>query len=171
MFFLLDSINFHDERWYDTLLYLHHIVFKVKVDRDFNRVSDAIYERMSFFKDRYDILFDETEASVLEVLVAFLKRICDEYIPHYSFDGENMEFIIFEAFLRNLRLYPDENEQNVKEKLYFWMDRMYKDDGYGSIMPLKNEEFGYKNTEIWSQFFIFLNNNCIKSWEDFEQFL
>lgn len=170
-FFLLDSINFHNEIWYDTLLYLHHLTFIVKIDRDVNRVSDAIYERMRFFNDSNDILFDNDEASVLEVLVAFVRRISDEYIPHYNFDGEDMTFIIFESFLRNLHIYPDEYEQNVKEKLNFWMERMYKNDGFGSIMPLENPKNDYKMTEIWSQFFIFLSDHSIKSWEDFEKFL
>ena len=171
--YLTDEIGFCNKRWEKVVLYLHNIDFEVVVPMDENRRNDGIYERKGFIRARglEGDTFIDHDASVLEVLVALVKRICEEYVWSIDFNGDDMRWMVFEAFIKNLGLYPTISKDDLHENVQFWMDRDYDEDGKYSIMPLNFSKRGYNFMEIWSQVSVFLTENDLKNWEDFEKFL
>ena len=172
--YLLKRIHFDKKRYYKVLLMLHNIafVYDENIPMDKNRASDGVYLRYYFFKDMglIDADFDRP-CSVVEMLVALTERIASEYIDTYGYDGERREDIIFYMFLNNLGIREDDFYEEVEEKVNFWMYREYKNDGKGSIFPLKRLKKDYNMTEIWTQISIFLKEWSIKNLDDLEIFM
>ena len=177
--YLLGRINFTSSKWFDVCSMMHDTPFEYVIKFDENRADDGLYLRKYFLNDTEypeevfinEETFEEYPVTCLEVLIALVERICDEYVPYKNEYGEDMRGMILEAFFKNLGLYYDISEKRFKEKIAVWLDREYEDDGSGSIFPLYFYKKGFKKNEIWSQANIFLKENDIKSWEDFEQFL
>lgn len=172
--YLMRDVGFNKKEHYNLLKQLHDMEFtwadEVKMDR--NRASDGEYLRIAFFRDLGIRDGDfEYPCSVLEMLVALAKRIGEELISPIGSDGKEHIDYIFEMFLVNLGVSEVTSSADVIEIISFWMDRMYGDDGIGSIFYLPYDINGFKNEEIWRQTYIFLTENGVTNVSDLEKFL
>ena len=117
----------------------------------------------------------DVPCSVFEVLSALAIRMSGDYLGFDDDGYENVD-IIFMFFLKNLDLleYEDEisyeDEEEIDEKLDIFMYREYKNDGVGSLFPLKRPKKDYNEMEIWDQMNVFLTENHISGIEDLENF-
>lgn len=162
---ILSEIDFDlpEHRNYEKLLRkLYMTEFRWVLDKDENRDADAFELRREYLFDegykRYDIW--NTPRSVLEVLVAFSRRIEIEIMGEPGNDDLDRWFWIM---LENLGLlkYTDEryNDKKVNEILDIWMSRNFRSDGKGSIYPLKNVKSDQRETEMWYQMHAYLIEN------------
>jgi hypothetical protein len=122
--------------------------------RDINRIKDAINLRNEF-NNEMDIVADlseETDASVLEVLVALSIRCERDIIGE---PGSEMWGRLFWEMLHNLKIDVTNDrfaEDEIEEKVDNWMRRNYKFDGTGGIFPLrKKPQIDQTEVEIWYQ--------------------
>lgn len=163
--YLLGIINFNlpkyrrygrlVEELFDTEFYYVHPM-------DENRMNDGLYLRKEFL---FDIGMDVHEdlwidpCSVLEVLVAFSKRIEIEITGE---PGEDDLGRWFWVMVKNLGiLYPNNEFDHgiVQFKLENWMSRKFEKSGNGSIFPLKNWRADQRDVEMWYQMQAYLNEN------------
>ena len=59
-------------------------------------------------------------------------------------------------------------KEEVDSKIGYFVLRDYKDDGIGSLFPLKRSVRGYNQMEIWKQMNIFLEQMKINDVSDLE---
>lgn len=151
---------------------LYDFVFYVSLDRDENRLKDGQYLRYLFAVERGYIhgpKYEEfrnsfSDVSVLEVLVAFCKRIGDEilYDPNVDFDPSARLFwtMIFNADLAKIdgECFPIEYEE-VCDKLVMILDRDYDASGAGGFFPLRFPKQDQRNVELWYQFMAYDQEN------------
>lgn len=169
---IIDDKRFMDI-WdhYDVLRQMHETPFVYSLEKDGNRVSDALVLRNRYMMERghafRDILestpfANDAGASVLEVLVALAERLddmtCDiEEPPKPGF--------WFKMFMENLTVFSTENFTNFSQKtsgkLQKWMSRQYDSYGNGNIFRLKKPVKGFNKIEIWYQMHIFLEQNIV----------
>jgi len=175
MDWMLRDLKFNKKGYYKLLLHLHLVPFEWSMVAPFdeNRAMDGVYNRYYFFRDigLKDGDF-KNPCSVLEMLYSFAVRVGREWIGYDKSDMEDHFDRIFWLFLCNLGLdkYDDSSfdEENVNYILHRWLKREYKDDGRGSLFPLKEAKIGYKNLEIFKQMNIFMKQFNIKSTGDLE---
>lgn len=136
--------------------------------KDRPRVDDA-FDLRSVYIDmiKNEFVGDPDErvfgcVSVLELLVAFAIRVDMEIVGD---PGNPRPDILFFDWIKNLGIWIEdgnwtvEKSNNVIKKLSKWMDRDYKDDGKGSIFPLKSVTFEFSKTDIWRQMYKYYYGN------------
>ena len=180
MEWLCNKMRFDKKRYYKLIKHLHSVPFEASrsVSKDFNRIDDGLYQRRYFFMSCGLLGADfDVPCSVFEVLSALSVRMSSDYLGFDSDGYENVD-IIFAFFLKNLGLLEYENdvfneeiEEEIDEKIDIFMYRWYKNDGIGSLFPLKRPKKGYNEMEIWDQMNVFLTENRISGIEDLEKFL
>ena len=129
---------------------------------DENRDQDAIELRRSFLidtdRDEFRDLWDNPR-SVLEVLVAFSKRIEIEITGE---PGEDCLGRWFWVMLKNLGiLMPDRrfNRDIVESNVDVWLERKFDESGRGGIFPLKNWRNDQRKTDMWYQMHAYIHEN------------
>ena len=132
------------------------------------RVDDAFDLRKSYIYLIQNTIVSDTEdriydcVSVLELLVAFAIRVDMEVVGE---PGNPRPDILFLEWLKNLGIFITDDKWNIDKsnqvikKLSKWMTRSYKDDGKGSIFPLKSVTFNFSKTDIWSQMYQYYYQN------------
>lgn len=158
--------NAFGNRYYILFKTLHEIPFTVIIDRDNNRLNDALKLR-EMFKDNtcyaiYDCI-DALPVSFLELLISLALRM--EFIISSSEDiDETCKWVWI--LLENLNLewfdditWDDNSEVEVHYICQRVMDRTYEFDGKGGIFPLKACKDDLRGVELWYQMNYFLNEN------------
>ena len=161
---LLGIIGFKEPmscRYISLLSYLYLTPFRLSnpvVGNDDNRLNDGFDLRVdysdNFKRDNQPAIFDEP-VSVLEVLVAFARRIDDDIMYDGNLHARRWFFIMID----NLGLTECTDDSiddywsvdEVAQILDIWMSRDYGPDGKGSIFPLRTTTFNQKNLEMWYQ--------------------
>lgn len=129
------------------------------------RVDDA-FDLRSIYVDNCIKINDDPRvygcSSVLEVLIAFAIRVDMEVVGNPS---DPRPDILFLNWIKNLGVlitddkWTVEKSNLVRKKLSKWMNRDYKDDGKGSIFPLKSPSFDFYKADMWDQMYKFYYNN------------
>lgn len=124
------------------------------VPNDDNRVQDGLDLRPEFLREAHleeDALFDGFGCSVLEMFIAFARRI--------EFDTDEPLRDIFWRFVENLGLsdfndavFDDVDSFVVSEMLTTFIWRTYTPDGYGGMFPLRYPKHDQRKIEIWYQY-------------------
>lgn len=180
--FLLKNIHFNVQEFSILIDYLHSVdfIWDNDVPNDENRGKDGVDQRDYFFRSigLHDGSFDYP-CSVLEMLSAFTIRFGNDWLGYDPDDMEDHYDRIFMMFIKNLGLdefdnltikqFPDCYEE-IDYRLERFMKRKYKDDGKGSLFPLKKSVKGFNKTEIYKQIFDFLNQYEIKNTKDLINF-
>lgn len=175
---LLDQIRFDKKRYYKLTKHLHDIPFEwsKEVDFDENRAMDGTYNRYYFFRELGINAGDfDYPCSILEMFVAFSLKIAREWLGYDENYMSDRPDLVFFMFLRNLGLdFLDDSEfseAKCDEIIGYFVLREYKNDGIGSLFPLKRAVKDYNKMEIWKQMNIFLTQFDIKTVNDIEKFL
>lgn len=150
--FLVEYCNLQQYKKYTRIFkILHDITFEYSLERDENRVGDALELLRYNYKIppeyiSYEDEFIENPVSVFEVLVALSIRIEDDIIGDPS---DPKPDIFFMDMIRNLEAVGlDDNICNVVNN---WMLRKFRPNGYGSPFPVVNDIRDQRELEIWDQ--------------------
>ena len=161
---LLGILGFKESaecRYISMLSYLYSTDFKLTdpvVGHDENRLSDAFELRATFSNNFTDPVLPkifEEPMSVLEVLTAFAMRIDDDIMYDGSLHASKWFFIMIDNLgMTNFTddtLGLDWTIEDEEQIVDIWMSRQYREDGKGSIFPLKCPGVDQKNLEMWYQ--------------------
>lgn len=132
------------------LLFTREFVWSVP--NDDNRLMDGIELRYEFLNEAYSGEFNpdwmDLECSVLEMLVAFARRL--------SFETEREPRAWFWEFMENLELHSTDHDPQPPEEvnaiLDIFLDRKYDRRGNGGLFPLRHTKKDQRKIEIWYQF-------------------
>lgn len=115
---------------------------------DENRAIDGLDLRKEYFGR----VFETEKVSVLEVLLAFSRRIETEIM---SYDPEkDKPYRWFWVMLCNLGLLDDEiceNEKKIDRILEIWMSRKFSKRGKGNIFLTHKTDTDLRTVEFWWQ--------------------
>lgn len=130
---------------------LHKTEFVWLVPNDDNRVQDGLDLRPEYLREAHldeDLLFNGLGCSVLEMLIAFARRI--------EFDTDEPLSDWFWIFIEHLGLsqYNDAafDELIVTDILTVFIWRTYGPDGVGGMFPIRHPKHDQRKVEIWYQF-------------------
>ena len=148
--------NHHKVDYIPLLDLLNSIPFDCAIQEDHSRVADGAFLRKKWLVDEgwsdYMYVFEDTEVTVLEVLVALAERI--EYQVGNIMLGNHTADRFWEL-LDNLDIskYSADNYKplNIREKVTVWMERKFKSDGKGSPFPVKHPEKDLRTRDMWGQ--------------------
>lgn len=163
--YILNIVDFGlpEHRKYSKLMYeLNNIEFTWVLPMDENRDMDAIELRRSFLIDNgYDEFRDlwDTPRSVLEVLIAFSKRIEIEITGE---PGEDCLGRWFWVMLKNLDVLMVDRRFDIRvlrSNIDVWLLREFDESGRGSIFPLKNWRNDQRKTDMWYQMHAYIHEN------------
>ena len=156
---LLDRIDMLQERYSNRSLLLQHLfntdyIFTLKEDED--RAEGGKNLRTMYSMEE-GIFMEDIKigpCSVLEMLVKLSSDLTENA-------GRN-DWYWFLTLLNNLSIdyYTDTiyDEEDIDDKLYFWMNRQYDRDGHGNIFKLKdNNGLDMRDMSTWSQMNAYLN--------------
>lgn len=138
--------------YWNLLRKLHDTEFIWLLSGDDNRVEDGLELRREFLALshlEHDTFWDNLGCSVLEMLIAFARRL--EFETDQPLDNW------FWQMLQNLGV-ADLNDamqltsENIDEILHQFVWRTYRADGFGGLFPLRNPEHDQRKVEIWYQF-------------------
>jgi len=148
---------------------LSNTKFECSIPEDNPRTEDAFDLRREYISEcRYNSEEPQADdrlygpASVLEVLVALAIRFDMEVVGN---PGVPQPDRLFMEWLDNLGVVVMDSEWSIDNsnlimlKLSKWMNRNYKDDGKGSIFPLKHVTFNFSKSDIWRQCYVFYYEN------------
>lgn len=141
---------------------LQSVPFLVLIRMDKNRLEDGLYLRMRYrlANEIPEFLFDEEPCSVLEMLVALAIRADLEWIGE---PGEPDPAPFFWEMIENLELdLCSDGRYNrvfVVKKCQKWLNREFKNDGNGSIFPIKMPFRDQREIEIWCQMMEYFHEN------------
>ena len=158
---LIEKVEFNVKEYDRLVNKLHNTPFIFLLDRDEDRVDDALALRDEFFSE-FGLKYGDFDrgCSVLEVLVALACRLDEEYIGDPADPHPGM---IFEEMLENLGLlrYDDRryHEDEVEEILDIWIEREFKFDGRGSPFPVLDCRGDQRNVTMWSQAMKYVSEN------------
>lgn len=155
------------ESYINLMVVLFQTEYIWTIDNDVNRAEDGKHLRQSFFDDP-DIL--NRPCTVLEMMIALAIRIDDEVM--WNPDKGNRTAIWFWEMIDNLGLGELDDglnyskiERIASRKLHIFMYRMYKNDGVGSLFPMKNFDLNLSHvtknsntTEVWYQMMLYMVN-------------
>lgn len=129
--------------------------------KDRPRVDDA-HDLRSIYVDNCIKINNDMRVygcvSVLELLVSFAIRIDQEVVGD---PGNPRPDILFMSWIKNLGILITDDKLDINKsnliikKLSKWMARDYKDDGKGSIFPLKSPSFDFSKDDMWRQMYIY----------------
>ena len=147
------------------LSYLYDTEFRwsYKVPTDANRARDGQLLRDRYANDTGDyILFSDKEetCSVLEMLVALSIRIEEDIMADPGFENPSKWFW---TMLDNLKISELDDRRFDEAKAFDildrWMSRSFKEDGSGSLFPLKHSIKDQRLVPIWDQANLYLNES------------
>lgn len=161
---LLEILGFKEPmscRYTDMLMYLYSTDFRLTdpvVGHDDNRLNDGFELRADYSNSFTDPdlppIFGEP-VSVLEVLVAFARRIDDDIMYDGNLHASKWFFIMIDNLgmtnFTNDRLGIDWTIDDEAQIIDIWMSRQFDSDGTGSIFPVKTTTFDQRNVEMWYQ--------------------
>lgn len=134
-------------------------IFVAGVERDENRITDAIFFRDEYYEGASSDLV-EKPISVLEVLMALASRCCDNII------GEPDEFNygkIFTDMLINLGLlrFDDGSYSNEEVDVIIdnFLNRNFGKHGEGSIVYLQEPRHNPKKVDLWYLMMWYITEN------------
>ncbi len=144
---------------------LHNIDFYYIIDRDDNRDEDG-YDLRNDYKIPKEFVsmreeFYSRKTSVFEMLIALSIRVNDEIIGDPSDEHPEYFFIemldnLFGSLKRNNHL----NDQNyIIDIVNKWLNRDFRDDGFGSPFPVTHDLRDQTKLEIWDQMMSYINEN------------
>lgn len=162
--YMLGIVDFDlpEHRRYGKLMYeLNNIEFTWILPMDENRDMDAIELRRSFLIDNGYNERDlwDTPRSVLEVLVAFSKRIEIEITGE---PGEDCLGRWFWVMLENLGVLMADRRFDIdvlRSNIDVWLNRKFDESGRGGIFPLKNWRNDQRKTDMWYQMHAYIHEN------------
>lgn len=136
--------------------------FKVVIEKDINRLYDAILLRDEYYTETGEDLFENPDGcSLLEILIGLSKRISEEIVGDE--DNQNLKKHWFWTWLYNLGLmdfrYAKSYEKGVTARLSVWLNRDFEPDGYGSPFPLNEPPDDQRGDEMWKQAMLYLSEN------------
>ena len=147
-------IGFIDCEWYDphdfskALWALMTTKFVVSIDKDQNRVEDALDLRKEFIP--WDMGFP---VSILEIMVSMAKRIEDQIMQN-TVEG-NRTAIWFWDMMISLGMERQfdlvYNEDEVMKILHDFNNRKYEKDGTGSLFITRDRSKDMRKMELWFQ--------------------
>jgi hypothetical protein len=166
---ILGFKEFTSCRYISMLSYLYSVDFKLTdpiVGHDDNRLNDGFELRADYSNSFTDPdlpdIFGEP-VSVLEVLVAFARRIDDDIMYDGTLHASKWFFIMIDNLgMTNFtddRLGIDWTIDDVEQIINIWMSRQFDFDGTGSIFPVKTTTFDQRNVEMWYQMQEWFNEN------------
>jgi hypothetical protein len=145
----------------DLLIILHRTEFVWVLPADGHRAEDGLELRFDFLREtdheREEIWMTQP-CSMLELLISFAKRA--EFQTEFSVKKW------FWIFLENLRLneftrVSMDDIREIDEILYTFIWRQYDIQGNGGLFPLITPKKNQRETEIWYQFFEYIDEQQI----------
>lgn len=122
---------------------------------DDNRALDGLAYRHEY-KDLTGNEPPGGNCSVLEVMIGLAERM--SYILYDpDIDNDDQIHIWFWEIFNNLKLDPFDNLLENMDKINFWLDRKYTEDGCGGLFPLQNTIEDQRDIELWYQMQAYLN--------------
>lgn len=169
-FWLMNRLRLNKRNKYSKLIaLLHDIPYRYTIYGDRNREQDGVIQREYFLdeegyfnRNMPDVsTFLDKGCSVFEMLVAFAVRIENEWIGSPK-DPRPDEF--FFEMLDNLDILMENktfNAEKVLRVVKTWLDRKFTYDGYGNIMPLRENRYDVdqREVEIWRQMTAYISEN------------
>ena len=145
--------------------HLYKTAFKVKLDKDINRVYDALEMRKNYFKnilsdlDIFDYMINEFPCSVLEIIVALAMRCEDTIMSNTEYGDRTTQWIWQMIVSLGLGGQSDEHydAKDVENKLYIFMNRKYDRNGRGGLFTVKKTLKDLRKIEIWCQMLWYLD--------------
>lgn len=151
------------EEYYNVLWYLFKIEFRYSIDKDENRIYDAVVFRKDFYGftgiDADDLGLPA--CTVLEVLIGLSRRLSEDVLGDE--DEKNLKKHWFWTWIYNLGLMnykgKNYNEIEVGTRVAVWLNRDFCYDGLGSPFPLVEPPCDQRECEIWKQVMLYLAEN------------
>lgn len=147
-------------RYMDLWRLLHQVPFHVELQRDENRMGDAMELRRRFLGIRGNHFDSVQYISVFEVLLAFAMRIDLEYV---GTPGEKHPDRIMLEMIKNLGIDKFDGvqygESFVRNKLNRWMYREYNFNGIGGLFPVRQDSRDQRLLEMWEQMLSYVHEN------------
>ena len=145
------------------MCYLFNAKFYWSIPRDSNRFEDGLSLRDRFMdvcmdqttisEDEFELYFNPTNCSVLEMMAALAIR-CEETIM-YDPDLGNRTGDWFWVMIRSMNLHTmtdaDYNEDYVERVVAMMLDREYSPDGEGGLFTIPDCQYDLRDVEIWYQ--------------------
>lgn len=142
----------------DVLYDLHQFEFVALLEMDKNRIGDAFNLRNMFGREvGYEGMFGEEWPSIFEVMVSLAFHMNDltqeieqdAQISKWFWEiFDNLEFEVNGDYGRI--------NHDICERFVY---RMYREDGYGGLFPLKSPESNQREIELWYQMHQYLAEN------------
>lgn len=139
----------HDTSNYTEVLWkLYDTKFVVSMERDQNRVDDALEFRMKFIPFGLDF-----QVSILEIMISMSVRIEDTIMKNTS--EEDRTSVWFWDMMSSLGLANQNdilfNEHYVLEVLHNFNNRKYARNGFGSLFVTRDTTKDMRKMELWFQ--------------------
>lgn len=168
---LLSRCRFYDLNYEHLTTFLHNRRFIYSIHMDQNREMDGTILRDYFLnekgyfnqEDPEIVRFLDEYCSVLEMLVSLAIRMDNDWIGNPLDPTPDRCFVIF---LENLGIFEDDvsfkrRKTRIASAVDKWLSREFTFDGYGSIFPLRINEFDedQREQEIWNQMMAYIKEN------------
>lgn len=145
------------------LTYLHTVEFKFIMPRDENRYNDGISLRYRFAQAReyedYEVSYIDEPCSVLEMMIALAFK-AEEVMDDPAYGDRTLQW--FWGMISSLGLgdMVDSrfDKMYVKNVIDRFLNRDYKRNGKGGLFTIKNNDRDLRDTEIWIQMCLYLDN-------------
>lgn len=146
-------------------IHLYKTAFIVKLDKDINRVYDALEMRRNYLKsisadsDIFNYMNTEYPCSVLEVIVALAMRCEDTIMSNTEYGDRTTQWIWQMIVSLGLGGQNDVNydAKDIDNKLYIFMNRKYERNGRGGLFTIKKTLKDLRKVEIWCQMLWYLD--------------
>lgn len=174
---LLSRCRFYDLNYERLTTFLHNRKFTYSIYMDQNREMDGTIQRDYFLSEKGYFNQDDPEivrflnnpCSVLEMLVGLAIRMDNDWVGNPLDPTPDRCFVIF---LDNLGIFEndmafDKRRKRIESAVNKWLNRSFTFNGYGSIFPLKQNEFDedQRSQEIWHQMMAYIKENP-ELWEE-----
>lgn len=170
---LIEQVNSQISETHTMLLdKLHNIPFTWKIRMDENRANDGMNLRYIYLEEAG--IVDESidneyfssygyDCSVLEMLIALTRRFSKDVVGESFMTCADYFWVIIENL--DLIRYTDKHfdEDEVDDKIYIFLNRLYNKDGEGGAFPLNETKSNQRNVEIWYQMCEWFNE---KYWQE-----
>ena len=145
------------------MCYLFNAKFYWSIPRDSNRFEDGVSLRDRFIEqymedqlvsdDEFDLYFNPTSCSVLEMMAALAIR-CEDTIM-YNPDYGNRTGKWFWIMIKSMNLHTMDdrnyNEIFVENTVARMLDREYAPNGEGGLFTIPDCQYDLRDVEIWYQ--------------------
>ena len=158
-----DDIYSENISYRKLLMCLHTIEFKFIMPMDENRYFDGISLRHRFAQvtdyDDYEIEYIDSPCSVLEMMIA-LSFKAEEVMDDPAYGNRMAQW--FWGMINNLGLGSMVDTRfdklYVKNVIDRFLNRDYERNGKGGLFTIRNHDRDLRDTEIWIQMCLYLDN-------------